>query len=97
MSFMPSGVQKLSRTDDFCFLPMAAEISRQRLPCSTQKSRMARLGCVSGRPLAAFGCAKNVGLKSSLSPPAFAQSIQFLKWSTVMASRSGWFGESNSA
>ena len=58
VSFMPSGIQRLVTQVLPRALPMAAPISRQRMPCSIQNLRIALFGCESVKPSAALGWAK---------------------------------------
>ena len=68
ISFDPSGTQILLTAGLPRAAPMAAAISRERRPCSIQKSRMPLSGCDSVRLSSALAWAKKVGLKSSPSP-----------------------------
>ena len=56
-------------------MPMNAPISREAMQWRIQKSRIAFFGWESVKPSAAFGWAKQVGLKSMPMPFDFAQSI----------------------
>src|ERR1017187_10077109 len=64
VSFMPSGIQKLFRQVLPRALPMAAPISRDRMPCSIQNWRVALLALLSVNPPITLEWAKKVGLKS---------------------------------
>ena len=76
---MPSGIQTLVTQGVPWRRPMASPILRQAMPCSTQKRRMPSSRWLSVKPSAAFGCEKNVGLKSRPMPYSAAQSIQPLE------------------
>ncbi len=68
VSFMPSGIQRFVTQGLPRARPNAAPIWRQAMPCAIQNSRIARSGWDSVKLSAAFGCEKNVWLKSSPMP-----------------------------
>src|ERR1039458_1330844 len=64
VSFMPSGIHTLLRQVLPRALPMAAPISRERIPCSIQNWQVALSALLSVIPPTTLEWAKKVGLKS---------------------------------
>jgi hypothetical protein len=75
----------------FCSDAKNSAIFRQAMPCLTQNALVFGSGLESVRPSAALGWEKKVGLKSSLMPFFFAQSVHGLKCRGSSLSRSATF------
>jgi len=88
VSFMPSGIQKLLRQVSPRALPMAAPISRERMPVLDPKLADGLVGAAECHTATTFEWAKKVGLKSRPILIDRAHAIQFLNWSTLNSSRS---------
>ena len=89
VSFMPSGIQTFVTQGVPSALPIAArDLAARDAVARSRTARMPSSRCDSVKPSAAFGCEKNVGLKSRPMPSDFAQSIQPAKCSGRISSRS---------
>ena len=90
-SFIPSGIQKFVMTVSDKALPIFSAILRQAIAWAIQNLRTGLSALESVKPSAASGCEKNVGLKSIPILRSLHQSVQPLKLSKEISSRSTFF------